>query len=119
MADELLNKPLSDFSSASTISDGTLFFASTPDAITPGKYNTVGVPGGVLKSFLYIELVDTLTAGETSITFSDNAILSTSTIDIYTDTFGVNPTSVVVATGSVTLTFEAQQSNIGVKVRVS
>lgn len=119
MADELLNKPLSDFSSASTISDGTLFFASTPDAITPGKYNTVGVPGGVLKNFLYIELVDTLTAGETSITFSDNAILSTSTIDIYTDTFGVNPTSVVVATGSITLTFEAQQSDIGVKVRIS
>lgn len=119
MADELLNKPLSDFSSASTISDGTLFFASTPNAITPGKYDTVGVPGGVLKNFLYTELVDTLTAGETSITFSDNSILSTSTIDIYTDTFGVNPTSVVVATGSITLTFEAQQSNIGVKVRVS
>ena len=119
MADELLNKPLSDFSSASTISDDTLFFASKPSAITPGKYDTVGVPGGVLKNFLYIELVDTLTAGETSITFSDNSILSTSTIDIYTDTFGVNPTGITVSTGSVVLTFEAQQANVGVKVRVS
>lgn len=65
------------------------------------------------------ELTGTLTAGNTSITLQDASITTNSTIDIYTDTFGVNPTDVVVAAGSVTLTFEAQASDLGVKVRVS
>lgn len=67
----------------------------------------------------YTDVTGTLVAGNTSITLSDASILTTSTIDIYTDVFGVNPTSVVVATGSVTLTFPEQANNIGVKVRVS
>lgn len=61
----------------------------------------------------------TLTAGSTSITLSDASITTTSTIDIYTDTFGIQPTNAVVATGSITLTFLAQASDISVKVRVS
>ena len=67
----------------------------------------------------WTDVTGTLTAGSTSITLSDNAITTTSTLDFYTDTFGVNPTAVSVSTGSVTLTFEAQSSNLGVKVRVS
>lgn len=67
----------------------------------------------------WTDLTDTLTVGSTSVTISDSAILTTSTIDIYTDTFGVNPTNVVVTTGSITLTFEVQQSDVVVKVRVS
>lgn len=65
------------------------------------------------------DVTGTLTAGSTSITLSDASISSSSTVDIYTDVFGVNPTNVVVSAGSVALTFEAQQSNIGVKVRIS
>lgn len=65
------------------------------------------------------DITGTLTAGSTSITLSDVAISSSSTIDIYTDVFGVNPTNVVVSAGSVTLTFAAQQSDVEVKVRVS
>lgn len=65
------------------------------------------------------EVVGTLTAGNTSITLQDESITTNSTIDIYTDAFGVNPTDVVVAAGSVTLTFEAQVSDLGVKVRAS
>ena len=61
----------------------------------------------------------TLTAGSTSITLSDASITTTSTIDIYTSTFGIQPTNAVVATGSITLTFLAQASDITVKVRVS
>lgn len=64
------------------------------------------------------EVTGTLTAGDTSITLSDVAILTTSTIDVYTDVYGVSPETVTVATGSVTLTFEAQASDLGVKVRV-
>lgn len=65
------------------------------------------------------DLTGTLTAGNTSITFSDASILTNSTIDVYTDSFGINPTNISVSTGSVTLTFAALQSALGVKVRVS
>lgn len=67
----------------------------------------------------YTELTGTLTAGSTSLTLSDASITTSSTIDYYTSVFGVNPTNVVVATGSVTLTFEEQGSDLSVKVRVS
>ena len=66
----------------------------------------------------YTDVTGTLTAGSTSITLSDASIDSTKTFDFYTDTFGVNPTAVSVASGSITLTFEAQQSAVEVKVRV-
>ena len=67
----------------------------------------------------YTELTGTLTAGQTSITLSDVSIATTSTIDYYTDHYGVNPVGVIVSTGSVTLTFETQDVDISVKVRVS
>ena len=61
----------------------------------------------------------TLTAGSTSITLSDASITTSSTIDIYVDTFGVQPTNAVVTTGSITLSFLAQSADVSVKVRVS
>ena len=67
----------------------------------------------------FTELTGLLTSGSTSLTISDASITTTSTIDIYTDTFGIQPTNAVVATGTITLTFLAQASNISVKVRVS
>lgn len=73
----------------------------------------------VNKIFPWTELTGTLTAGNTSLVISDSSITTDSVIDYYTDTFGVEPTDITVATGSVTMTFEAQQSDIGVKVRVS
>lgn len=68
---------------------------------------------------LYVELNGTLTAGATTVTLSNSEIRTTSTFDIYTDVYGVNPTAVAVSNGSMTLTFEAQQSAINVKVRVT
>ena len=65
------------------------------------------------------EVTGTLIAGQTSLTLTDEAILSTSTIDPYTDKYGVNPTDVVATTGSVTLTFEEQSTDLVVKVRVT
>lgn len=61
----------------------------------------------------------TLTAGSTSITLSDASITTTSTIDIYVSVFGIQPTNAVVSTGTITLTFLAQASDLAVKVRVS
>ena len=63
-------------------------------------------------------ITGTLTAGSTSIILSDASIQSNSALDFYTDTWGVSPTAVSVSTGSVTLTFDAQASNMVVGVIV-
>ena len=65
------------------------------------------------------DLIGTLLAGQTSLTIQNASITTSSTIDYYTDVFGVSPTDVVVTSGQIVLTFEAQSSDLGVKVRVS
>ena len=67
----------------------------------------------------FTDVVGTLAAGATSITLSDASITLNSTIDLFTDTYGVNPSAISVAAGSITLTFAAQQAAVNVKVRVS
>lgn len=69
----------------------------------------------------FTDLTGTLTAGNTSITFSDASITTNSTIDYYpkSEYYGINPVGVSVRTGSVTLTFEAQDIDLDVKVRLS
>lgn len=67
----------------------------------------------------WVDVTGTLNAGSTSIILSNAAITTASTIDYYTDVFGVSPTNAVISTGQVVLTFEAQPNNLGVKVRVS
>ena len=67
----------------------------------------------------YTDLVRTLTAGTTSLTISDIGITSTTTPLIWTSNPLVAPTNMVVASGSITLTFEAQQSNVDVLVRLT
>ena len=66
----------------------------------------------------FVEVTGTLLAGTTTLVLSDASITSTSTLDVFTDVYGVSPTDMVATTGSVTLTFEAQESDLGVKVRV-
>lgn len=66
----------------------------------------------------FVEVTGTLLAGATTLVLSDASITSTSTLDVFTDAYGVSPTNMVATTGSVTLTFEAQESDLGVKVRV-
>ena len=92
--------------------------------ISYGSLNTaskkiIGAINEVNTKASKVEVSGTLTAGSTSLTLSDASITTTSTIDIYTDVFGIQPTNAVVATGSITLTFLAQASDITVKVRVS
>lgn len=66
----------------------------------------------------YTDLTGTLVAGQTTVTIQDQAITVNSTVDVYTDTYGVDPSDVVVTAGQVVLTFPAQASNVAVKVRV-
>ena len=66
----------------------------------------------------FVEVTGTLLTGSTTLVLSDASITSTSTLVVFTDVYGVSPTDMVATTGSVTLTFEAQASDLGVKVRV-
>lgn len=59
----------------------------------------------------------TLSAGSTSVTITDARIKADGLIDIYTDVYGVNPTAIEVSDSNVTLTFDAQESDVIVKVR--
>lgn len=66
----------------------------------------------------WVELTETLTASETSITFTDSAITTSSFVDVYTDA-DISYNSITVTSGSIVLTYDAQQSNVTVKVRLS
>lgn len=99
---------------AYAVEDMTFVNLTTTAKTVEGAINELNTSGAG-----WTDLTDTLLAGETTLTISDEVITTSSTIDYYTDVFGVNPTNIVVATGSVTLTFEEQASDLGVKVRVS
>ena len=59
----------------------------------------------------------TLTAGQTTLTITNSAIKADDKIDIYVNVYGVAPKTVVVSNGSVVMTFEAQDVNVGVQIR--
>lgn len=63
-------------------------------------------------------LSGTLTAGNTTLTISDASITTDSIFDFYTSVYGINPTAVSVSAGSIELTFESQNADLGVKIRV-
>lgn len=102
------------------------------DAVT-GDIYTIGISNGVLtitgageseadQNTNQIEtssaITGVLSAGETELTLSDECITAESTIDIYTDCYGVNPKTVTAEDGSITMTFKAQAEDIKVKVVV-
>ena len=72
---------------------------------------------GAINEVAGTKVTGTLTAGSTSITLSDAAITSTSLIDVYNDA-GIGYESITASTGSVTITFAAQASNMAVEVVV-
>ena len=63
-------------------------------------------------------LTGVLNAGESSIVFEDDSIDENASFDFYTSIYGINPSSVVVDTGSITLRFEPIGVDLGVKIRV-
>lgn len=62
----------------------------------------------------------TLTAGQTSVTltFTEQTIGATTLISSFSSVFGVNPTNITYTTGTVTLTFEAQSSDVVVAAKI-
>lgn len=63
-----------------------------------------------------IELNGNLAAGSTTLTLSDENITINSTIDIYTDVYGVSSKNVTVEVGKITLEFKALDHELNVKV---
>ena len=127
---DLINKPTIPTNTSDLINDRGFLTSSDVAAVAiSGDYddltNKPTIPENLSdlvndEGFIgFTEVTGTLLTGATSITLSDASITTTSTIDIYTDVFGIQPTNAVVASGSITLTFLAQASNITVKVRVS
>lgn len=70
---------------------------------------------------LYREITGTLTIGSTSVvltnTYTDVTVANAS-LEVFTDTFGVNPTDITVSGNNISLTFEAQSSTVNVKARL-
>lgn len=73
--------------------------------------------GGGGASLGFTDVPGTLTAGSTSITLQDAIIETSSVIEIYTEG-GVEYNTISVSTGSVTITFDAQQSDLSLFARV-
>lgn len=86
------------------------------EAITPDP-NTMYFITDLYDRGLGTVLLKTLTAGSTTLTFTDGSIQSDSVIDIYTSS-GVAYDSISTSTGSITLTYTAQASDVQVKVLV-
>lgn len=141
----MATKKISELPAVSDMNESDLFIVSQGSGSTYGslKATLVGIAKKILTNiqyaselqtsdktitgainevnqYAYMEFADTLTAGSTSLTISDASITTSLTLDnVYTSVFGINPTNVVIRSGAVVLTFEAQQSDIDVKVRLS
>lgn len=61
----------------------------------------------------------TLTAGNTQVVVSNGLITTDSILSFYTSVYGLNPSEVLVEDGSVTLTFDAQETDIEVGVQIN
>lgn len=66
----------------------------------------------------WTDVTGTLIAGQTSITLQSAAATTNSTVEVFTPD-GTEWNSVTATTGSVTVTFDAQSSDLGVKVRIT
>ena len=93
--------------------EGTNWFWTNCGNITECKLDNIKVPGDTKI------ITGTLEAGQTTLALQDAAITDDAMYDLYTDTYGVNPIAVSVESGVITLTFEAQSSDVGVKIKVS
>ena len=86
------------------------------------KKETVGVTESVEemynKSIKSGIIRKTLKQGETEISIEDSRIKEDSILSFYTSIYGVNPKTVVVSDGSVTLTFKSQEKNMEVGVSI-
>ncbi len=67
----------------------------------------------------FLTLIQTLESGETSVTFTNDAINTNSVIEIYTDNFEVYPDSVDVNNHTLTINFDEQINDVNVKIVIN
>lgn len=114
---ELYNKPAGSVDADDVSYDNTdsgLTATNVQDAIDEVKSDVDAI---VLPD---VEIVrGTLTAGQTSVALTaTKSISATALVDVFTDTYGVNPTAVSILGAVVTLTFAVQASDVAVAVRI-
>ena len=93
------------------IPEGSVIYYDGDD--TPEGYEDTTSPVNAFK-----DITQTLTAGQTTLTFQDDLITSNTTYDIYTNTWGVMPDAVSVISGQLSMTFTAQVADVTVKLRI-
>lgn len=96
--------------------DDTFLNAKADKSTTYTKTEVNSLLNGKAKAPTVI--TGTLTAGQTSITLQSSAITNNSTIFVYT-TDGTEWNTIAATTGQVVITFDAQASDLGVKVEVT
>ena len=121
-------KPIADFEGVSFNGNSLLFHSNNghsgkADGDEVATYVAVnkaysGLGGKTIPQAIGKQISDTLTAGSTTITLSDASITTGSWVKPFASVWGVMCTNMVVSTGSVALTFEAQASDITVGVEV-
>lgn len=135
-----LDRSLSQMDATTTIPIGSLFFVSVEDQqstsgyaskkitsenvgnqlLTAYNFNSLNTTSknviGAVNELKGTELTAVLSAGSTTVTISNAAILTTSTVDIYVDKYGISPEDATVTTGQIVLTFEEQASDLNIKV---
>lgn len=98
--------------------NGNSLFRFTTSSGKHGYYDESFTFHPFEESLYLTQSVTLSTSADTTVTFSNAAITTDSMIDVYTDTFGVNPTNVVVATGTCTLTFAKVDTAQTISVRI-
>ena len=103
-----------------TRDEGTITEVGTPFAasVMNGLESRINSAFSDLAPAGFVEVTGTLSSGATTCVITTSSITTTATYDIFTDVYGLAPESVGVLEGEMTLTFEAQASDVSVKVRV-
>lgn len=108
---------------AADMAEGFLSDLSFPLVFDTTDKTAAGAINEINGKVYYLELTGTLAIGQTQLDLT-GAFDVSSMIDIYTDTYGISPSSVSIVPGqggqnTLSLIFEAQTAALGVKVRFS
>lgn len=108
---------------AADMAEGILSDLSFPLVFDTTDKTPAGAINEINGKVYYLELTGTLAIGQTQLDLTGEFDVS-SMIDIYTDTYGISPSSVSIVPGqggqnTLSLIFEAQTAALGVKVRFS
>ena len=126
---EVTSKPFSIVGSGLTVTSDTV--AADVQSVTVGttgtasasavSYQRIGVNGSyyeVLGTKYMEQTVTTSTSQDVTATFTNAAILTTSRIEVFVDTYGVEPSNQVVTAGQCVVTIPKQSSAFSLGIRI-